>query len=289
MKMEIPSNCDLPFFAYGLFKLNELASNKILSFIDMDHPPTDITIKDKGCIFLRDGLPLLNFDTISEVKGYIIRFKNDDCAKAYDTISKFVDTGDYKWHEFDIESIKLRVNSLIGVESDGFDFLEETEWRGKNDPIFNEAMSTIAEIINEFADHRFPKKFDEKEWSRFFKLQMAYLLLWSTIERYGSFAYGLCLMPHEKKDELACEEPYRNTLEKVVKSPRGLHNPKWPDRAIVLRPSGASNSIRYYYQVRNNIVHRGKGEGRDGDIVQDSLIELFEIFKTVLAETLFIN
>ena len=41
-------------------------------------------------------------------------------------------------------------------------------------------------------------------------------------------------------------------------------------------------SVAYYYQVRSNITHRGKGAVRDYDMLRDSLTELLPIFREVL-------
>ena len=45
-----------------------------------------------------------------------------------------------------------------------------------------------------------------------------------------------------------------------------------------LTPDDPRNSLNYYYQIRSNITHRGKGVVRDHDIVRASLKELLEIF-----------
>ena len=36
------------------------------------------------------------------------------------------------------------------------------------------------------------------------------------------------------------------------------------------------NGAKYYYQVRNNLIHRGKGTWRDGEIVRQSLTEMLQ-------------
>jgi hypothetical protein len=48
-------------------------------------------------------------------------------------------------------------------------------------------------------------------------------------------------------------------------------NPNFPEKAV-----------GYYYQVRSNIIHRGKGAVRDFGLLKTSLEELLPIFREVL-------
>jgi len=45
-----------------------------------------------------------------------------------------------------------------------------------------------------------------------------------------------------------------------------------------------SSAVLYYYQVRNNLSHRGKGAWVDGEIIRASLQELKAIFDAVLKQ-----
>ena len=58
------------------------------------------------------------------------------------------------------------------------------------------------------------------------------------------------------------------------------------DSAERLDPADPLGSIDYYYQVRSNIVHRGKSVHDDLALVRESLSELEAIFKDVLDATL---
>ena len=49
-----------------------------------------------------------------------------------------------------------------------------------------------------------------------------------------------------------------------------------------LDPSNPKESLKYYYQVRSNITHRGKAATRDFATLRDSLTELHAIFRCVL-------
>jgi len=51
-----------------------------------------------------------------------------------------------------------------------------------------------------------------------------------------------------------------------------------------LEPHDPSSAVLYYYQVRNNLSHRGKGAWVDGEIIRASLQELKAIFDAVLKQ-----
>ncbi len=55
-----------------------------------------------------------------------------------------------------------------------------------------------------------------------------------------------------------------------------------PARTYTLNGADPEACLLYYYQVRNNLSHRGKGAWRDGEKVRHSLVELLAIFKASL-------
>jgi hypothetical protein len=55
-----------------------------------------------------------------------------------------------------------------------------------------------------------------------------------------------------------------------------------PKDPVPLDPANPTSAALYYYQVRNNLSHRGKGAWADGEIVRNSLRELKKIFDAVL-------
>jgi hypothetical protein len=147
-------------------------------------------------------------------------------------------------------------------------------------------MKVVQEAVNSWAGPQFssapPHGFD---WPRLFRLQMAYLLLWSAVERYCALAHGPTLEPLRKIDALGADSAFREQLARVVKRTDRVYDSRSPDAHADLKPSNPSSSARYYYQVRSNLSHRGKGAWRDGEIVRQSLIELFTIFSAVLEST----
>ena len=294
--MKSPENINLPYFAYGIFKPYELAYHKISKLVDEKHGPFPL---NNCCLWIRDGLPLIQFHTDGEVYGFKLKFRETECEDAYKTISDFLSKGEAGPYEWDVIELKneesddpIKINVLIGQElGKGSIKTGLPEWSAKEDPTFTKAMDKIKSKIKDFAEIKFDE--DSFEWVRFFELEMAYLLLWTAIERYCSFAYGPFVDPTKKIRTLSYGDPFRSALKEVlnqserVKKIPELYDSRYLDRWRKLDAEQPVYSIEYYYLVRSNLVHRGKSEWVDGEIIRLSLKELFEIFQTVLEKTLF--
>lgn len=167
------------------------------------------------------------------------------------------------------------VNVLFGRSpSKGSEYCEEKEWDGWKDPLFKEALDVVKEALN--------SKVFNWDLKSFFKLQMAYLLLWSSIERYVSLRYHLGNKVTEKVGQLGFERAFAESLRKYVKDSREVYRADQPDKKEILDPNSPNKSVSYYYQVRSNIIHRGKGVVKDYDLLSNSLAELLPIFRDVL-------
>ena len=116
---------------------------------------------------------------------------------------------------------------------------------------------------------------------------MAYLFLWTIIERYASLSYGPALKPEQKVEEFGEEHAFEQALKRVVirKSKKPLYDSQDPEMdAAYLDPASSASSVKYYRRVRNNLTHRGKGAWNDCEIVRCSLLELQEIVRLVLVK-----
>lgn len=295
MKNNFPADIKLTYFAYGLFKPNEPAHNQISKFVENISESMPIT----NChLWIRDGLPIINIQSGRQVVGYELTFQEENYEDAYNAISKFVSIGDIRLYEWDVLNlvddgkIVKSMNVLTWQKSPKFsaDNIIE-EWSAKHDPMFTEAMKIIKEKIDNHAQVVFAG--DPFEWNRFFELQMAYLLLWTAIERYCSFAYGPFLSSGNKRQALAVNKSFQDALIKVLKESDHfqrvcvIHDSNDLEKWKKLNPYKPIHSIDYYYIVRCNLAHRGKSEFSDGEIIRRSLIELFNIFQIVLNRTLF--
>ena len=116
---------------------------------------------------------------------------------------------------------------------------------------------------------------------------MAYLLLWSSIERYLSLRHRLDAKVTAKINHLAEDRAFAESLQQHVKgknNKRTIHRADRPQDKYVLDRTEPKKSAEYYYQVRSNVTHRGKSgaSDRDYEILEWSLRELLAIFRDML-------
>ena len=158
--------------------------------------------------------------------------------------------------------------------------LEGGWWDGRDDPFFKQALDEVASVL------RKNPRFD-RECRSLLRLQMAYLLLWSSLERYASLKYHLGDKVVSKilgigDDPCFAKSPKTHLkgerLGSVVYSAGNLER-------YTLDSSDPTNSLKYYYQVRSNAIHRGKAVTRDFDIIHSSLEELLAIFREMLNDS----
>jgi hypothetical protein len=265
-----PANIDRPFFAYGIFKPSQLGFLQLKQLVSTVSMPCSVA----GTLRIRDGLPILSLEGTGNVTGVILFFKERLNADAYDRIAALEPEKQYRWEE--LKSGDTTVNVLVGKSPNrGSVACEDREWDGRKDPLFTVALEVIEEILQQNRDF---------DWSLkpSFRLQMAYLLLWSAIERYVSLRYHLRENAVRKVNELADEPNFCAALKAHVKTPRHVYSASGPEEKVGLDPNKPLAALKYYYQVRSNITHRGKAATMDHNVVCASLDELVRIFHDVL-------
>jgi hypothetical protein len=114
---------------------------------------------------------------------------------------------------------------------------------------------------------------------------MAYLLLWSAIERYAGLRYHLGSSVMQKVMHIADEPIFRNRVAALPDN-GGLwvYRADEPGRKVQFIPSDPKKSLHYYYQIRSNMAHRGKAEYADFYRVHKALDELLPIFREILKD-----
>ena len=115
---------------------------------------------------------------------------------------------------------------------------------------------------------------------------MAYLLLWSAIERFTAFAYSPRLNAADRIERFGRDQRFADALTRTLNdTERVVARSMKPEELLRLDPADPIESINYYYQVRCNLSHRGKAAYSDGETVRRSLKELYSIFRAMLADT----
>ncbi len=275
--MNSPNDINIPFFSYGIFQPGSIGHSRIEKYIKKVTPNCKIA----GELRIRDGLPILNPNNkYTQVEGCLIEFNPDDIMSAYESINAIEPNNQYRWGEtvVEVDNININTNVLFGKKPNkGSEPYHNIHWHGKDDSLFTTAIELINKIIHERHE-------DESHTERFFRLQMAYLFLWSIIERYVSLRYYL-KGKHIRKNKILklAEEPqFCESLKRIVTEKRTVQRADDPDKHDRLVPLDPKKSIDYYYQIRSNIMHRGKGIHQDIRRVESSLKEMLEIFTEVL-------
>ena len=236
-------------------------------------------------LYERDGIPLLNTEKEGSTNGDLLWFNSDDAERAYMKITELEPGDQYEWARITAmaDDTEYNANVLVGINPEtGGHKLENNygnpiqSWDGEeNDPVFNQALEVVDEKITR---HTPP---EDDDFKSYFELQMAYLLLWTVIERYVTLRYGFGENSyHERKRMAVEEEAFREGLEEVLKDRDGalIRKTHKPEETRELSAIDPEESIHYYYQVRNNVAHRGKSLGQDIRILRKSLLELYTIF-----------
>jgi hypothetical protein len=278
----LPKRTDLPYFAYGLFKPGELAYSQLESLVEGD--PTEAVVP--GALYVRDGLPLLKPGGMKPVHGYLLRFREGEAEEAYTRISAFEPRKHYWWDTVRLGKTNENANALLGRRPEkGSIRHEEGDWTGRRDPVLTRGLPVVHDVAAKQAREEFhsapPDRFD---WPRLFRLQMSYLFLWTMIERYAALAYSPTLEPMEKVKKLGEDPAFQRALSRVVRREQRVYDSRDPTNHADLDPERGRSSAEYYYYVRSNLSHRGKGAWNDGEIVRQSLLELQEIVRQVLEE-----
>lgn len=268
-----PNNINLPFFAYGIFKPGQLAHSKIRNHIyDIKNVEIHYPMK------LRDGVPILidRKSNQTQTQGCIITFRRGQETETYDIIRKTLLRKLYEWKTIKINGNDCNVVFGVNPEN-GSNYIDDPDERvnfdGKNDPLFSDAIKLIEENLksNKFSWNMEP----------FFQLQMNYMLLWSAIDRFSSLKYN---RPSKNKnnEKFANEKAFKEGIKRYAEN---YHMPVYSTEDLKIHKfnaEDATETIKYYYTFRCNIVHRGKGMPNDYNMLKTATEELLEIFKEIL-------
>lgn len=82
--------------------------------------------------------------------------------------------------------------------------------------------------------------------------------------------------------KIAGESAFIQALAKCGAEPREVCRADKPTERMILDVNSPDKALDYYYQIRSNLVHRGKGVPHDHDRLEKSLRELLAIFKMTL-------
>jgi hypothetical protein len=307
--MKKPSNSTLPFFTYGIFRPGEIAFQIIADFVDFNRIEKR-TIK--GSLKLRDGLLIYDQNGQDEIHGYLLFFKKEMEDDAYQSIVEMEPGNYYTWNESQ-SNFRQEFNILHGKKVDkgideekknndpkSWDYLFESIWK---DPFIVCGFNMLDQYAKE--NIKMDSPFEGFNWdnevtmNKYLKYQMLYLFLSSILERIMFLNGGMGMSPNKQLDLFSNDKTLIKIFEQIVLNAeypkfkddfnRVIHPTNNPDDKVEwdYKSSEKINSkvaIKYYYQLRSNITHRGKSGIDKFDLLKDSFEELKFILSTFWIE-----
>ena len=280
------------FFAYGFLKPDEIGYSIIEEYVK-DYKAYTVP---KRKLYLKDGLPvaLSGNDSIS---GYLLTFSPDYAELAYRNIA-IMTYGGLFYLDRVIESKEYRANMLVlnsNVSKQDEELIslvksKRREWHSNEDPFFSETMHFLRHYYFEplFYDRRINhvQSYYSNYIDMSLALQMAYMQLWVIIDRYCTMS---CWVKNSKLTEKA--RMFAAMNQRFIKALEVFDGsfPSKTNKKVYHSCSGKSiifsvdNIIDYYYNIRCNSVHRGKGTTeREINLVKYAFMELFAIMWAVI-------
>lgn len=263
----------LPFFTYGLLQPGQPAFHQIRDMVDHGE-----LVEAPGTLRVQDGLPILK-ESSGSVRGILLTFKPESIAKAYNTIRKFEPADRYTWGQTTIGGGPSNV--LYAAHPDSGNPIDWPDWDGWRDPLFHETLETITKTR--------PRS-REPNYNNLFRLQMTYLLLWSSIERFVALRYGATDTIEGGIRQLAEDRSFAELVQQHVPEGAGAGVGVIDSRSpggteFRLNRSKPRDCLNFYRRIRHNVTHRGKsGPTRDTELLNDSLDQLLPIFEGLLTK-----
>ena len=273
--MDLPKRLDWPLFVYGALKPGFPAFEAIRALVETF--TRDVVT---GELWVRDGLPLLSKSGHGSVDGYLLHWKPGQADNGYAAVCAFEPRKHYAWSEVTLKTGAQANALVIRFPTKGNpQRLDSSSWSLTNDPAFGPGLETVQRVLEEV-----DRMSDSDKWPRFFRAQMAYLLLWSILERLSALCFGPGQDPMQRIKKLHELSGMKDLVSLTVQRKDKVFDSRNPKTDIRLDRTDAKKCFEYYYQVRSNLSHRGKSMFKEIDKVHCSLKELLAITQQFLGK-----
>ncbi len=285
----LPEKLSLPFFAYGIFRPDEIAWPRIISFVES----TDELNIAGWELCDRNGLPLATPKRDKRLFGHRVRFT--DPRSAYELIGNVEPSGEYKWKSV-IDSTGENCNLLVA--NDPTNSTEQIpNWSSSRDPLFQFGMALVSGVIINVAPRlaeNGPFGYSASDWRPYFECQGAFLTLWSVFERYAAFRYGAEFQPLNEgggQPVPKCRPPATAKIWETARSEKfriaitnadidenfEVFSVRENKKKRVIRDSflDPEKAVKAWYQVRSNLTHRGKAAFKENRLLLTATIDLY--------------
>lgn len=307
--MNLPKDISKPFFSYGIFRPGEIAFQIISDYVDLNKIENK-TIK--GSLKLRDGILIFDQNGNDFIQGYLLSFKEGVESAAYESIVNVEPGNYYTWKE-DQSKFKNQFNILHGRTVDkGIDeekgvndpniwnHLFDSNWK---DPFIINGFNLLEQYAKEspflFTQYKHFKWEEENQFNEYLKYQMLYLFLCSILERIMFLNGGFGKNPNKQVSLFSEDNTLQNVFDKLVLNDDFPQFKESFERKIYVANNPTSDTswtyetnsnisyvdaMKYYYQLRSNIIHRGKSGIKKLIVLRESFEELKYVLKSFWKE-----
>jgi hypothetical protein len=320
--MNLPKDPKKPFFTYGIFRPGEIAFQIISDYVDFNKIEKrtikgSLKLRDgiliydqKGSdeiqgylLFFKEGMETEAYNSIVQLEPGNYYMWNDDQSryrKEFNilfgkTANKGIDnlrsTNDVK----DIDEDNNFIDPIV------WDYLFGSIWR---DPFIINGFNMLEQYAkNEVilsSQYEEIKWYEEGNFNNYLKYQMLYLFLCSILERMMFLNGGFGIKPNKQIGLFSKDETLTKVMEMIVNNvdfpqfkdsfERKIHPANDPNDTTKYWSYNSSLkmdpvvSMRYYYQLRSNIIHRGKSGMKKYELLKESFEELKFILRTFWSE-----
>lgn len=274
-----PPEPQAPLFTYGSLKPGELAHSQISANVtraDDAHLPGHH-------LRTRDGLPIL-VPGGEFVVGSLVAFR--DPLAGYDVVRRFEPRPHYHWTQVTVQfgNGQALANTLLAeLPEEGTENEALESWSATRDPVLVEGLIQTAELARPILEKPWHGTPFEGDFARdFFQLEAAFLLLMSAVERLATFVFGTGISPTARVSNLEKLDGFPEWWRTAGGRPgRRVIDSRDPSRAFTIGEDGAG-AWEYWYAVRSNLAHRGKGAWKDAGIVRDAFVECYQVVRLTL-------
>lgn len=251
-------NTDLPLFVYGALKTGELAHRLVEPHVVESQSHVDAFDLE---LLIVDGVAMAKLAPGKSVEGELLTFKNPE--EAYKNVAKFEAVPEmYVWHK--VESSNGPANVLISTLDIKTRAETSLRWTSADDGLLGYGIPWSHARLSELQKKATGTASDEEFWMAYHDLQSTFQLLWSLTERVLLFHDGLGKREESLGDKVRWLEDMRkhqglrDAVAAVgIDQAMGVRSNRKPDRDHPVRTD--KFGFPAWYEMRNNVVHRGKG------------------------------
>lgn len=291
MGANLPKDTNLPLFVYGALKPGEISWPVLERFVDLSKSKED-SLEDFHLV-VSDGTPYAQRKSAHHIRGFAVRFKPGEALEAYSKVAEFegVSLNHYAWGVG--TRFQERFNLLIwpGESSLSDRDDHDSDWTTLKDPFLGFAIPRSSKILKEVGASILRSNAAEiatntEKYRRYcydyLELQANFITLWTLVERFSMFRLGIPSTTLNKSqwwEILQADEVW----ERAVKASKV--DAQLQISSVRAGVPSKKTGLDAWWQMRNNVVHQGKGEQKEVKSLLDASVDLHNTLARALQDS----